>query len=51
MSSFADCRVHHPSVNKAAELIQRATEILKVRAYDEKDGSGQLRYIQVDRDR
>jgi tRNA/tmRNA/rRNA uracil-C5-methylase (TrmA/RlmC/RlmD family) len=39
--------VHHPSINKAVAVVQKATEQLKVRAYDESDGTGELRYIQV----
>lgn len=39
--------MHHPSINRAVALVQKATEVLKVRAYNENEDDGQLRYIQV----
>lgn len=44
---WSGCRVHHPSINRAVALVQKATEVLKVRAYNENEDDGQLRYIQV----
>ncbi|KAJ1491426.1 hypothetical protein T484DRAFT_1882602 [Baffinella frigidus] len=41
------CRVHHPSINRAAELVRKCAKDLSVRPFDENSGRGQLRYIQM----
>lgn len=43
----ADCRVHHPGINRAVDVISEATTAMKTRAYDPEQGDGGLRYIQV----
>lgn len=40
------CRVHHPSINKAVDVIAAATEAVKTRAFDQDSMDGSLRYIQ-----
>ena len=46
-STNPECRVHHPSINRAVEVISRATEAMKTRAFDQDQMDGALRYIQV----
>lgn len=41
-----NCRVHHPSINHAVDIITQATELVKTRAFDQDSLSGSLRYIQ-----
>lgn len=41
-----DCRVHHPSINRAVEVIAAATEKVKTRAFDQSSLEGSLRYVQ-----
>ena len=42
-----ECRVHHPSVNRAIELLTRATANVRTPAYREDTGEGLLRHAQV----
>jgi hypothetical protein len=42
-----DCRVHHPSINLAVQLVQKATETQRIKAFNEDLDEGSLRYIQV----
>lgn len=42
-----DCKAHHPSINAAAELLKRGITELKVEPYDEDQGTGELRYVQM----
>ncbi|KAL7539032.1 hypothetical protein ACHAXR_008983 [Thalassiosira sp. AJA248-18] len=44
--SIPDCRVHHPSINRAVEVLVAATEKVRTPAYEEDHGGGLLRYIQ-----
>jgi 23S rRNA (uracil1939-C5)-methyltransferase len=41
------CVVHHPRINAAAAAVTAAAARCGVRAYDELDGTGQLRYVQL----
>jgi tRNA/tmRNA/rRNA uracil-C5-methylase (TrmA/RlmC/RlmD family) len=41
------CRVHHPAINAAVQLLQAAVEARGVEPYDEAAGIGQLRYVQL----
>ena len=49
--SIPQCRVHHPSINIAVDIISKACDQAKIRAYDEEKGEGHLRYIQLAVDR
>jgi tRNA/tmRNA/rRNA uracil-C5-methylase (TrmA/RlmC/RlmD family) len=40
------CEVHHPSINRAVDVLVRATEKTNIAAYNEKSGEGGLRYVQ-----
>ena len=44
--SIPDCRVHHPSINRAVEVLVQATKNARTPAYDEDTGEGLLRYVQ-----
>eukprot|EP00871_Galdieria_phlegrea_P005780 jgi/Galph1/68/GphlegSOOS_G4789.1 len=41
------CRVHHPLINEAAEIIKLAVKESGIVGYDEDRGRGHLRYIQL----
>jgi len=41
------CRVHHPSLNLAANILRKWLIEQKIEPYDENSGKGFLRYIQV----
>lgn len=41
-----ECQVHHPSINRAVALLEKATDNVNTEAYDEVTGSGLLRYVQ-----
>jgi tRNA/tmRNA/rRNA uracil-C5-methylase (TrmA/RlmC/RlmD family) len=41
------CRVHHPSINDAVEVLQREMLDLGVTGYDEFTGIGHVRYVQM----
>lgn len=40
------CEVHHPSINRAVEILVNATEKINIAAFNEKSGDGGLRYVQ-----
>lgn len=40
------CRVHHPSINKAADHLRQWIKEQDVRPYEESTGTGDLRYVQ-----
>jgi tRNA/tmRNA/rRNA uracil-C5-methylase (TrmA/RlmC/RlmD family) len=42
-----ECRVHHPSVNRAVEVLTQATANVRTPAYNEDTGEGLLRYAMV----
>ena len=42
-----DCKVHHPKINYAVELLSQATSNVRTNAYDETTGQGSLRYVQL----
>lgn len=42
-----DCVVHHPRINAAVAAITEAASRCGVKAYDEIDGTGELRYVQL----
>lgn len=41
-----NCMVHHPQLNKAFAIIQKALFNMKLEPYNEKTGQGDLRYLQ-----
>lgn len=41
------CRAHHPNINAAVELLKRGITELGVEPYDEDQGTGELRYVQM----
>lgn len=41
------CRMHHPAVNKAVELLRRWIQTEHLAPYDEQRGTGLLRYVQL----
>lgn len=42
-----NCRVHHPSINRAVQVLTEATVTMKTRAFDPASLGGSLRYVQV----
>ena len=44
--SIPNCAVHHPSINRAVEVLQQATAKAGTSAYDEESREGGLRYVQ-----
>eukprot|EP00804_Cyclotella_cryptica_P028818 CCRYP_020152-RA/>CCRYP_020152-RA protein AED:0.40 eAED:0.40 QI:0/0/0/1/0/0.5/2/0/474 len=45
--SIPECKVHHPSINRAVEMIVEATKKVRTPVYLEDTGEGLLRYIQL----
>ncbi|XP_030953605.1 uncharacterized protein LOC115976454 [Quercus lobata] len=41
------CKAHHPNINAAVELLRRGITELNVEPYDEDQGTGDLRYVQM----
>ncbi|OVA09505.1 RNA methyltransferase [Macleaya cordata] len=41
------CRAHHPNINAAVELLRQGIIELDVEPYDEDEGTGELRYVQM----
>ncbi|XP_012070524.1 uncharacterized RNA methyltransferase pc1998 isoform X2 [Jatropha curcas] len=41
------CKAHHPTINVAVELLRRGITELNVEPYDEDQGTGDLRYVQM----
>ena len=44
--TIPSCEVHHPQINRAIEILTKATMNVRTSAYDELTGSGLLRYVQ-----
>ena len=44
--SIPDCKVHHPSINKAVDMIVEASRKVRTPIYQEDIGVGLLRYVQ-----
>lgn len=44
--TIPNCEVHHPSINRAVEVLQEATRKVGTAAYQEDTREGDLRYIQ-----
>ncbi|XP_022928300.1 uncharacterized protein LOC111435166 [Cucurbita moschata] len=42
-----DCKAHHPNINAAVQLLKRGITELNVEPYDEDQGTGDLRYVQM----
>jgi tRNA/tmRNA/rRNA uracil-C5-methylase (TrmA/RlmC/RlmD family) len=42
-----ECKVHHPSINTAIDLLTQATQNVRTSAYNENTGEGLLRHVQV----
>ncbi|EEF50919.1 conserved hypothetical protein [Ricinus communis] len=41
------CKAHHPSINAAVELLRQGITELNIEPYDEDQGTGDLRYVQM----
>ncbi|WCJ27479.1 23S rRNA (uracil(747)-C(5))-methyltransferase RlmC [Euphorbia peplus] len=41
------CKAHHPSINAAVELLRQGITELNIEPYDEDEGTGDLRYVQM----
>ncbi|KAL6288238.1 hypothetical protein ACE6H2_012628 [Prunus campanulata] len=41
------CKAHHPSINAAVELLKQGITELSIEPYDEDEGTGDLRYVQM----
>ncbi|XP_010248966.1 PREDICTED: uncharacterized protein LOC104591695 isoform X2 [Nelumbo nucifera] len=41
------CKAHHPSINSAVELLKQGITELDVEPYNEDEGTGELRYVQM----
>eukprot|EP00538_Stauroneis_constricta_P011277 CAMPEP_0119564196 /NCGR_PEP_ID=MMETSP1352-20130426/26154_1 /TAXON_ID=265584 /ORGANISM="Stauroneis constricta, Strain CCMP1120" /LENGTH=621 /DNA_ID=CAMNT_0007612925 /DNA_START=1 /DNA_END=1866 /DNA_ORIENTATION=+ len=46
VSPIPDCKVHHPSINRAVELLSKATDAVATASYSRNDAEGGLRYVQ-----
>lgn len=42
-----DCKAHHPNINAAVDLLRKGMAELNIRPYDEDQGTGLLRYVQM----
>ncbi|KAJ4831122.1 hypothetical protein Tsubulata_000653 [Turnera subulata] len=42
-----ECKAHHPNINAAVELLRKGISALNVEPYDEDEGTGELRYVQM----
>ncbi|KAL9683218.1 hypothetical protein QQ045_015037 [Rhodiola kirilowii] len=42
-----ECKAHHPSINAAVELLKQGMAELSIEPYDEDEGTGDLRYVQM----
>ncbi|XP_054783070.1 uncharacterized protein LOC129290343 [Prosopis cineraria] len=42
-----DCKAHHPNINAAVDLLKRGITEVEVQPYDEDEGTGDLRYVQM----
>ncbi|KAH6758589.1 S-adenosyl-L-methionine-dependent methyltransferases superfamily protein [Perilla frutescens var. frutescens] len=42
-----ECEAHHPSINAAVDLLKQAMAELNIEPYDEDQGTGELRYVQM----
>ncbi|KZV57689.1 hypothetical protein F511_03149 [Dorcoceras hygrometricum] len=42
-----ECKAHHPSINAAVDLLKRGMFELNIEPYDEDQGTGELRYVQL----
>mmetsp|Transcript_700 Transcript_700/g.1095 ORF Transcript_700/g.1095 Transcript_700/m.1095 type:complete len:536 (+) Transcript_700:86-1693(+) len=49
--SVPNCTAHHPSINSTVESLQLLCNNLSVKPFDEKDGTGYLRYVCMNVDR
>lgn len=45
--NIPNCRVHHPAINQAIEILRNWIIKYKIQPYDEISGSGLLRYVQA----
>ncbi|PPD73252.1 hypothetical protein GOBAR_DD29819 [Gossypium barbadense] len=41
------CKAHHPNINAAVELLRKGVRELNIEPYDEDQGTGDLRYVQM----
>ncbi|KAK3183792.1 hypothetical protein Dsin_031078 [Dipteronia sinensis] len=47
VADIPDCKAHHPGINAAIELLRQGIKELNVEPYDEDQGTGDLRYVQM----
>jgi len=45
--AIPNCKVHHPAINRAVELLEKATDRVGTAAYTEDSREGGLRYVQL----
>ena len=41
------CRVHHPRINEAVDLVLQVVKEQQIWPYNERTGAGELRYVQL----
>uniref|UniRef100_A0A6N2MDQ9 Uncharacterized protein n=1 Tax=Salix viminalis TaxID=40686 RepID=A0A6N2MDQ9_SALVM len=41
------CKAHHPNINAAVELLRQGITKLNIEPFDEDEGTGELRYVQM----
>jgi 23S rRNA (uracil1939-C5)-methyltransferase len=49
--SVPDCSAHHPSINSIVKSLQQLCDELNIEPFEEKDGTGYLRYVCMNVDR
>ncbi|VVB14212.1 unnamed protein product [Arabis nemorensis] len=42
-----ECKAHHPNINAAIELLREGIKVFDVEPFDEDQGTGDLRYVQM----
>ncbi|XP_057491076.1 uncharacterized protein LOC130776867 isoform X2 [Actinidia eriantha] len=47
VADIPDCKAHHPNINAAVELLKQGITELNIEPYDEDQGTGELRYVQM----
>ncbi|KAK4845724.1 hypothetical protein QYF36_008323 [Acer negundo] len=47
VADIPDCKAHHPGINAAVELLRQGIKELNIELYDEDQGTGDLRYVQM----
>ncbi|XP_027101935.2 uncharacterized protein [Coffea arabica] len=47
IADIPECKAHHPRINAAVELLKQGISDLCIEPYDEDQGTGELRYVQM----